>query len=197
MTSPAWTREDQADLAVSRIFEAASQAFVELGVSQTKMGDIARYAGCSRGTLYNYFKSRRELHLAYVSNSAARIAARVQAKLDGLEEPGEKFVEAVLCSVRDVRADPVQSAWFQVGESGLAADLSLGSEGLDAIAEKFAAELLGRSLGEKTKGKGSTRLLARWCVRIIVSLLTMPGENAKEERALVEDYAAAGIFGKP
>ncbi|MBW2713010.1 MAG: TetR/AcrR family transcriptional regulator [Deltaproteobacteria bacterium] len=197
MTNPAWTREDQADLAVSRIFEAASQAFVELGVSQTKMGDIARYAGCSRGTLYNYFKSRRELHVAYVSNSADRIAERVQAKLDGLEEPREKFVEAVLCSVREVRADPVLSAWFQVGESGLAADLSLGSAGLDAIAEKFAAELLGRSSGEKNKGKGSARLLARWCVRIIVSLLTMPGENAREERALVEDYAAVGIFRKP
>ena len=45
-------REDQADLAVAKIFEGAGQAFVDPGV-----GEIARYSGCSRGTLYRYFRT--------------------------------------------------------------------------------------------------------------------------------------------
>ena len=46
-----WLREEQSDLAVERILKAASEAFARDGVSGTGMGDIARYAGCSRGIL--------------------------------------------------------------------------------------------------------------------------------------------------
>jgi AcrR family transcriptional regulator len=68
--SGAWLREEQTDLAVDKILEAASRAFVDLGVSRTRMGHIAQYAGCSRGTLYRYFKTRAELDLAYIDRSA-------------------------------------------------------------------------------------------------------------------------------
>ena len=44
----AWLREEQADLAALKILDGAAQAFVELGVTGAGMGEIARYAGCSR-----------------------------------------------------------------------------------------------------------------------------------------------------
>ena len=47
MTPGAWLREEQADLAVDKILDAAARAFADLGVSRTRMGHIARYAGCS------------------------------------------------------------------------------------------------------------------------------------------------------
>ena len=191
MNSGVWLREEQPELAVSKILEAASRAFLELGVSQTKMGDIARYASCSRGTLYNYFKNRSELHLAYVSHAATTVSARVRFELEKMDDPREKFIEGILCSVREVRADPGLSTWFEPGESGFAANLSRGSEVVSRIAEEFAAELLSQSKVANATQKDSKRLLARWFVRIIVSLLTMPGESAQEERALVEGYAAA------
>jgi AcrR family transcriptional regulator len=194
MNGGVWSREGQADQAVSRILEAASSAFLDLGVSQAKMGDIARFAGCSRGTLYNYFKSRHELHLAYVSHAASTVSARIEREVEKLDDPKEKFVEAILCAVREVRADPGLSAWFEPGESGFAADLSRGSEVVGRVAEDFAEKLLGKSKGENVAEKNSKRLLARWFVRVILSLLTMPGENAQEERALVEGYAVAGIL---
>lgn len=194
MNTGPWLREGQADQAMSKILDAASRAFLELGVSQTKMGDIARYAGCSRGTLYNYFNSRRDLHLAYVSRAATSVAARVKIELDKVDEPKRKFVEAILCSVKEVRADPGLSAWFEPGESGLATDLSRGSEVVGHLAENFAAGLLAQDNSDKTASGDSKRLLGRWFVRIILSLLTLPGENAQEERALVEGYAASGIL---
>ncbi len=194
MNGGIWLREEQADQAILRIMEAASQAFLELGVSRTKMGDIARFAGCSRGTLYNYFKGRRELHLAYVSHAATRVSTHITVELEKFDDPREKFIQAILCSVSEVRADPALSVWFEPGESGFAADLSRGSEMVSRIAEEFAAQLLAQSNGKNATDKKSKRLLARWFVRIIISLLIMPGENAQEERALVEDYAAAGLF---
>ena len=74
----AWLREEQADLAVDKILAAASQAFVELGVSRTGMGQIARFAGCSRGTLYRYFKNRHELYLAYINRAALDLANQLK-----------------------------------------------------------------------------------------------------------------------
>ena len=64
MTSGAWRREEDSGPAVDKILEAAERAFVELGVSAAGMAEIARFAGCSRGTLYRYFENRHALHLA-------------------------------------------------------------------------------------------------------------------------------------
>lgn len=45
----------QSDLAIEKIFDGAGRAFVERGVSRSGIAKIAKFAGCSRGTLYRYF----------------------------------------------------------------------------------------------------------------------------------------------
>lgn len=194
MSRESWSREDQADVAVAKILDAASLAFLEMGVSQVKMGDIARYAGCSRGTLYNYFKSRDELHLAYVSHFAARLSDRVRKKLEGCADARGKFVEGVLGAVREVRADPGLLAWFEPGESGFAANLSLGSEAVASIAENFSEMLLMEGQQDRACSAEDKQLLARWFIRVIMSLLTMPGKDEGEERVLLERYAMPAIL---
>ena len=59
-----WVREEEPEMAVQRIFDGAARAFVDLGVWGAGMGQIADYVGCSRGTLYRYFKNRHDLHMA-------------------------------------------------------------------------------------------------------------------------------------
>ncbi len=80
-----WVREEDPDFATQRIFDGAARAFVDLGVSGAGMTEIATYVGCSRGTLYRYFKNRHELHLAFVNNRAVRLAAVTQDS--GLRAP--------------------------------------------------------------------------------------------------------------
>ena len=76
-----WLREDQPDLAAEKILDAAEKAFIERGVSAAGMAEIAEAAGCSRGTLYRYFKNRHELHLAYVERAALVIRDRVRREV--------------------------------------------------------------------------------------------------------------------
>ncbi len=78
--APEVVREEQADLASQKILDGAAQAFIELGVSGAGMGEIARYAGCSRGTLYRYFKNRHDLHLAFVNDRAMRLVAELRVQ---------------------------------------------------------------------------------------------------------------------
>lgn len=182
-------REAQADLAVAKILDGAARAFVELGVSQSGMAEIARFAGCSRGTLYRYFKTRHELHLEFVADRATRLVSRLRSELAQIDDPAERLVEYTLRAVEMVRAEPALAAWFEPDASGATARMSRGSEIIDRFAGAFVAEIQG-SNGEAE----SNRLRARYLVRIIVSLLAMPGEDAGEERAVIERFVIPSIL---
>lgn len=47
-----------------RIILAAIESFTQTGYDKTKMDDIARRLGLSKGTIYLYFKSKEELFIA-------------------------------------------------------------------------------------------------------------------------------------
>jgi len=184
----AWLREEQADLAADKLLDAAAEVFVERGVSRAGMRDIADHAGCSRGTLYRYFKNRHELHRAYIDRWAEKLAARVRARLATVDDPRERLVEGIVRSLYEVRNTPAMLVWFEAGDSGLAAHASRGAETVDELATAFVARLLG------DEGGGSNRLRARWLVRIVVSLLTLPGDSEVEERELIARFVAPGLI---
>ena len=48
------------------ILDAAEAVFLEVGFSAASMSMIAARVGGSKGTLYNYFKSKDELFAAYI-----------------------------------------------------------------------------------------------------------------------------------
>jgi AcrR family transcriptional regulator len=185
-----WRREPQRDQAAERILDAAEKVFVERGVSAAGMAEIAEAAGCSRGTLYRYFPSRHALHLAYVDREALRIVARARERVAGVAGPRERAVEYVLAILGEVRAHPGTAAWFAPGAAGMAARMSRASEVVTSLTEAVAGP---RELGLG----GRDALRARWLVRVIVSLLADPEEDAASERALVERFVAPTLLGGP
>jgi len=189
-----WLREDQPDVAVEKILDAAEKAFIEHGVSGAGMGKIAGAAGCSRGTLYRYFPNRHELHVAFVDRAALRIVERVreQARRSEAASPTTRLTEFLLASVREVRRDPATAAWFTPGAAGAAARMGRSSEVTESLATAFVARLLG--MGGQDP---DSRLRARWCIRIVISLLVQPGESEAEERALVERFVAPALVARP
>ena len=62
---------------------------------------------------------------------------------------------------------------------------------IEAFTQSFISELL-----DKRGSKREQRSRARWLVRVIVSLLAMPGESDAEERQIVERYAIAALVSK-
>lgn len=184
-----WGREEQPERAVLRILDGAAQAFVDLGVSRAGMGEIARYAGCSRATLYRYFGSRHDLHLAFVNDRAMRLVAELRVELQDVEDPAELLGQYVLGAIRKVRENPSMAAWFEPAESGLTARMSRGSEVIASLADAFVSDLQNNPKDAATSG-----LRARWMVRVILSLLTMPAANADEERLLVEQFVVPSVL---
>ncbi|MFP6655112.1 MAG: TetR/AcrR family transcriptional regulator [Myxococcota bacterium] len=185
-----WGREDQSDLAVEKILEAADKAFTEIGVSAAGMGEIASYAGCSRGTLYRYFKNRHELHVAYAKRTALVIQRRAHDAVAKFEDPEERLVEYVLRAVAEVRNDPAAAAWFAPNVSRIESRMSRSSEVAEVLTGAFAADVP----ASQVAGQPELRLTHRWIVRVIVSLLSDPGEDAAEERAIVERFVVPSIM---
>lgn len=72
------------------IIEAATELFLELGYQRTSMSLVSKRLGGSKGTLYNYFKSKEELLLAVLEEEVARLSDEVFS-----EEPGEDLRESL------------------------------------------------------------------------------------------------------
>ncbi|MGW4331438.1 TetR/AcrR family transcriptional regulator [Rhodococcus koreensis] len=180
-----WMRDERPRLAAERILDVAAQLYVEKGIAAVGMADVARAAGCSRATLYRYFDSRQALQLAFVHREARRIGALVAEEVSGVGDPKDAIVEATLTAIRLVRADPALAAWFQLGDSGLAAQIAHSSDVIESLGAAF--------LGKAGFSGGETSRKARWLVRVIVSLLTVPGIDDADERTLLEQFVAPAL----
>lgn len=66
-------REDRRDA----ILDVAHECFLAEGYGATSMSTIAARLGGSKGTLYNYFRSKEELFDAFVRRSCARLSGEL------------------------------------------------------------------------------------------------------------------------
>jgi AcrR family transcriptional regulator len=66
-TKPRWERRK--DARPQELLAAALDLFVERGFASTRLEDVARRAGVSKGTLYLYYENKEELFKAVVRNS--------------------------------------------------------------------------------------------------------------------------------
>ncbi|ERN45086.1 TetR family transcriptional regulator [Prescottella equi NBRC 101255 = C 7] len=180
-TSRTWLSDERVEAAAGRILDAAALLFVERGVAATGMADIAKAAGCSRATLYRYFENRGALHRAFVHREARRLGDRIARAVAAVADPRQRVTEAVLMAVREVRSTPALAAWFGLGDAGLASELASTSEVIDVLGTAFLADVRHADDAEITRR-------ARWSVRAIVSLLTVPGIDDADERAMVEQF---------
>ena len=151
------------------------------------MNDIARAAGCSRATLYRYFDNRESLYEAYVHREAQVLNRRIAELVDGISDPSERLLAALTHALALVRQNPSLSAWFARTPAG--AEAAEESAVVQAMSAGFLV-----SLGHADVA--AAERWARWLVRALASLLTVPGRDADDERAMLKELVA-GCVGVP
>jgi AcrR family transcriptional regulator len=102
--SPRWTRRKEARPA--ELMQAALELFVEHGFAATRLDDVARKAGVSKGTLYLYFDSKDELFKAVVREGLVPALER-----------GEQILEAHRGSAAELLGDLMHGWWELVGNT--------------------------------------------------------------------------------
>ncbi|EGF31536.1 Transcriptional regulator, TetR family [Oxalobacteraceae bacterium IMCC9480] len=78
-TPPRWTRRKEAR--PQELLDAALALFVERGFSATRLDDVARIAGVSKGTLYLYYASKEELFKAVVRENVVPLLGEAEAMI--------------------------------------------------------------------------------------------------------------------
>lgn len=77
------------------ILAAAMKVFADNGYRRTKIEDIADYLNVGKGTIYRYYKSKKQLFLEVFYNGTRELMDLMHERLDGIKNPVEKQKEAV------------------------------------------------------------------------------------------------------
>lgn len=90
------------------ITEAAFAAFAEKGYAATRVEEVARRAGVSKGLLYLYFKTKEELFKAVVRSVVMPRVDALEEELDRSDLTAEAFIRGpVLDFMKRVPGSPV------------------------------------------------------------------------------------------
>src|SRR5690349_8766613 len=103
---PRWRRRK--DARPKELLDSAVAVFIERGFARTRMQDVARRAGVTKGTLYLYYPSKDELFKAVVRQT---VLAAV--------ETAEQIVAAHKGTMRELLGLLVRNYWDSVAVAGL------------------------------------------------------------------------------
>ncbi len=103
---PRWRRRKNAR--PEEILSAALEAFADRGFAATKLEDVARRAGVTKGTIYLYFDSKEALFKALIRETIVPVIAQ-----------GEALARTFVGTARDLFERLVREYWRLVGETSL------------------------------------------------------------------------------
>lgn len=104
---PRWRRRK--DARPDEILTAALDVFAARGFAATKLEDVARRAGVTKGTIYLYFKNKEALFKAIVRETIVPVIAK-----------GEALAQSFTGSARDLFEQLIRQYWRLIGETALA-----------------------------------------------------------------------------
>ncbi|MFI9405912.1 TetR/AcrR family transcriptional regulator [Nocardia sp. NPDC052316] len=187
-----WLADGRAELASERILDAVRALFIDRGVSGVGMAEVAEAAGCSRATLYRYFDNRQALYVAFAGREARQVVERVwrDPAVSAATDPGERLLDGLTALLAEVRKTPHLAVWFAPANTGIVAQLSNSSEVVDTLAADFVSGF------RPDLPAPAARRLGRWFVRVMVSLLTLPGATEDDERAMLRNFALPFLLDK-
>ena len=91
---PRWRRRKAARPA--EILTAALDSFVERGYEASRLEDIARQAGCTKGTIFLYYASKAELFKAAVREAMGPMLLAAEQTVEGHRGGARELLEALL-----------------------------------------------------------------------------------------------------
>ena len=91
---PRWERRKEAR--PQELLAAALDLFVERGFASTRLEDVARRAGVSKGTLYLYFDNKEELFKAVVRDTIVPVIGAAEDSIAGFDGHSGELLRSVL-----------------------------------------------------------------------------------------------------
>lgn len=180
MAGRSWLSDQRGELAAEKILDAAEELFAERDPGSVGMSEIAAAAGCSRATLYRYFESRDVLYTAYVHRWANALYEQLTERLSGIDDPAQRLITGITESLALVRSNPALASWFTETGPPIGTAMAERSDVIKVMVTTFISTLGGKATEMEQR--------ARWVVRVMTSLLSFPGRDADDERAMLRQF---------
>jgi AcrR family transcriptional regulator len=103
---PLQARTRRPDDRAREIIQAALELFVTRGFAATKLDDVARAAGASKGLPYVYFKSKEELFKAVIAEAIGDPLGRADEFVDSYEGRAEDLLRELVRMFRQFAESP-------------------------------------------------------------------------------------------
>jgi AcrR family transcriptional regulator len=128
----------------ARILDAAFEQFCLIGIRRSSMEDVARRAKVGRVTIYRRFESKDKLVSALLWRETRTAIGKVEAAVNAVANPEDRFVEGFLAGMHAVRRHPLLVALLATEpEAALPLLTVKASAGLE-LARAFMAEEIRR-----------------------------------------------------
>ncbi len=135
-----------ADARRAQLLDAAKRVFARRGYPRTNIADICKEAGVARGTIYQYFRNKRDVLIALLDDVAAR-AAKVLAERPSVKIPRGASVSApFIVQFCRARLREMLAALFADEETLRL--LLRDARGLDGVVDRAIAKIDGMILRE-------------------------------------------------
>ena len=169
--------EDRRIAGAERIYAAATELVVRDGLDALDIDVLAARVHCSRATIYRHAGGKAEVRDAVLARAAARIVDTVRLAVVG-RSGAERVVAALTVALQRIRADPL-------------GQLIVGSVRGTQEMTRLAASPMLAGFARDLSGLGDDdRQAAQWVVRVVLSLLCWPVEDAAAERQILERFVA-------
>jgi AcrR family transcriptional regulator len=134
-TKPRWERRK--DARPQELLAAALELFVDRGFAATRLEDVARAAGVSKGTLYLYFENKQDLFKAVVRDTIVQTIGQAESDAAAARDmPSDELLRQML-----------RTWWTQIGATkvaGLAKLMMAESGNFPELAQFYNEEVIER-----------------------------------------------------
>lgn len=169
----------------SHLLTAARRCYLQQGISGTGMQDVADTAGVARSTLYRYFPSRDALLIATVCQEMARFNEKIRKRLQPYQTAEDLLVEGLLLTLTLLPRNALLRAVFVSEEEARARRVIWNADVIVRFGEELMADvILPAQDAGILRDEVRAELMIEWVYRILLSLLTLPSNWARDEREL-------------
>ncbi len=96
-------RNERVSATKEAVIGAARSLFARYGHPKTSVEEIAREAGLSKATVYNYFSGKESIVVGVIEYERKAMVAKLQEAVDGADGPVEKLKSFFLTRIREVQ----------------------------------------------------------------------------------------------
>lgn len=191
---------DVEDETAARVLDAALDRFATFGIRRTTMDDIAEAASIGRATVYRRFGGRDEIVRAVVLRELARFIAEVDAVVQAIDDPVERFTEGFVAMLRAARTNDLLRRMLDVEPQLVLPALTVEAGSAVALCREYLVGELGRSqVDGEIRADVDVEVVAELLVRLCQSLLLTPNgvldvDDESGLRRLARAYLAPALF---